>query len=34
MRGTEMEKKVENFATNITNKTKCKSIIAMKWKNL
>jgi hypothetical protein len=27
-----MEKEVEICATNITNKTKCKSIIAKKWK--
>jgi hypothetical protein len=32
MRGTGMEKKVEIFATNITNKTKCKSTNAKKWK--
>jgi hypothetical protein len=32
MRGTGMEKKVEIFGTNITDKTKCKSIIAKKWK--
>jgi hypothetical protein len=34
MRGTGMEKEVEIFATNMTNKTKCRSIIAKKWKNL
>jgi hypothetical protein len=32
MRGTGMEKEVKICATNITNKTKCKSIIAKKWK--
>jgi hypothetical protein len=32
MRGTGKEKEVEIFATNITKKTKCKSIIAKKWK--
>jgi hypothetical protein len=31
MRGTWMEKEVEICATNITNKTKSKSIIAKKW---
>jgi hypothetical protein len=30
MRGTGMEKEGEIFATNVTNKTKCKSIIAKK----
>jgi hypothetical protein len=30
MRGTGMEKEVEICATNITNKTKCKSTIAKK----
>jgi hypothetical protein len=35
MRGTSMEKEAEIFfAANVTNKTKCKSIIAKKWKNL
>jgi hypothetical protein len=33
MRGTGMENEVEIFATKVTNKTKCKSIIAKKWKN-
>jgi hypothetical protein len=31
MHGTGMEKEVEICATNITNKTKCKNIIAKKW---
>jgi hypothetical protein len=34
MRGTGMEKEVEICATEITDKTKCKSTIAKKWKNL
>jgi hypothetical protein len=34
MRGTGIEKEVEICATNITNKTKCKSIIAKKWKEI
>jgi hypothetical protein len=33
MRGTGMENEVEICAINITNKTKCKSTIAKKWKN-
>jgi citrate synthase len=32
MSGTGMENEVEICATNITNKTKCKSIIEKKWK--
>jgi hypothetical protein len=28
-----MEKEVEIFATNITSKTECKSIIAKEWKH-
>jgi hypothetical protein len=31
MRGSGMEKEVEICATNITNKTKCKSTNAKKW---
>jgi hypothetical protein len=34
MLGTGLEKEVEICATNITNKTKCKSTIAKKWENL
>jgi hypothetical protein len=34
IRGTGMEKEIEICATNITNKTKCKSTTAKKWKNL
>jgi hypothetical protein len=33
MRGTGIEKEVEICATNITNKTKCMSTNAKKWKN-
>jgi hypothetical protein len=32
MRGTGKEKEVEICATNITDKARCKSIIAKKWK--
>jgi hypothetical protein len=31
MRGTEVKKEVEICATNIPNKTKCMSAIAIKW---
>jgi hypothetical protein len=34
MHGTRVEKEVEICATNIANKTKCRSINAKKWKNL
>jgi hypothetical protein len=34
MNGTGMEKEVEICATNITNKTKCMSIIAKKRKKI
>jgi hypothetical protein len=34
MRGTGIEKEVEICATNITNKTKRKSIIAKKWNKI
>jgi hypothetical protein len=32
MHGTRKEKEVKICATNITDKTRCKSIIAKKWK--
>jgi hypothetical protein len=32
MSGTGKEKEVEICATNITDKTRCKSIIVKKWK--
>jgi hypothetical protein len=34
MRGTWMGKEDKIFAANVTNKTKCKSINAKKWKNM